>query len=89
MKEIEIYKHAELMVNASPEHKELMLATLIAYETGIIEGYQHAITLNKKGYALGGDILLALIQASEKRTQLIRNGNLRPDLEVENPIDAL
>lgn len=79
---IKTYEDAEKFLEQHPDHKDIMQATLVVFETGYTQAINDMLKMSKDK-----DVTMKqfarLLQKSVKRAELLYAGNMRPDLEPE------
>lgn len=79
---IKTYEDAEKFLEQHPDHKELMKATLVAFEAGYTQALQDILQITK-GKTVDAINIISLLVKSLKRTKFLYAGNMRPDLATE------
>lgn len=79
---ITTYESAEKFLEKNPDAKEMMQVNLISFETGFTEAILFIVEEIQRGHKVNAELLLGLVHDSAKRVELLKAGNLRPDLEI-------
>jgi len=80
---IQTYESAELFLKRNPDLKELMIANLISFESGILQITQAALKEFNSGKQPDEQFFIKQFFASQERVKKLHEGNMRPDLDVE------
>lgn len=82
------YEDAEKFLKEQPDYKELMQATLVAFESGYVQALTDMLE-QMKVKSLSEKDIVRLLANSARRTSLLYSGNMRPDLEPECTTEAI